>query len=171
MIDSFKSYINTLLCLGIFMTILQLIMPKNHLRKYIYSLMGILMILTVISPVIHFLKNENMENGIQEVLANFDNYEQGEEKEYDLSTEDLVKEQMIENIKTSIIQKLEAKGIQTKEVLVYLEENYDVKKVSVTIKNLNQSDLLFQNLNHIVQYIHEEYEIDYSKIEVVEEGK
>ena len=74
MLENFKSYINTLLCLGIFIKILQLIIPKNKSRKYIYSLTGIIMIITVISPIVNLLKNEKIEAGINQVLSNIDSY-------------------------------------------------------------------------------------------------
>ena len=74
MLDSFKNYINLLLCLGIFVTILQLIIPKNSSRKYIYSFVGIIMIIGILSPVINFLKNGDVKTQISEVLSNFDEY-------------------------------------------------------------------------------------------------
>lgn len=49
MIENFRDWINALLCLGIFTTLIQLIMPKNNIRKYIYSLIGIVTIVVTMS--------------------------------------------------------------------------------------------------------------------------
>lgn len=174
MIENFKAYINTLLCLGIFITILQLIIPKNKSRKYIYSLIGIIMIITVISPVVDLLKNENIEDGINQVLANIDSYkieESVNDETYKEANENTIKNQVILEIKEDIKNKLSEKNIEVNDVKIYLEENYEIKKISLNIDNLNNDSMLFSDLNSVIKYINEEYKIDYSKIEVIEEGK
>ena len=115
MIENFKAYINTLLCLGIFITILQLIIPKNKSRKYIYSLIGIIMIITVISPVVDLLKNENIEDGINQVLANIDSYkieESVNDETYKEANENTIKNQVILEIKEDIKNKVSEKNIE-----------------------------------------------------------
>lgn len=174
MIENFKTYINTLLCLGIFITILQLIIPKNKSRKYIYSLIGIIMIITIISPVTNLLKNQNIEDGINQVIANIDEFKVEESKNnsaYKEANEDTIKNQVILGIKEDVKNKLSEKNIETSDVQVYLEEDYNIKKITVNINNLSNDDIAFSNLNSVIKYINEEYEIDYSKIEVIEEGK
>lgn len=174
MIENFKTYINTLLCLGIFITILQLIIPKNKSRKYIYSLIGIIMIITIISPVANLLKNQNIEDGINQVIANIDEFKVEESKNnsaYKEANEDTIKNQVILGIKEDVKNKLSEKNIETSDVQVYLEEDYNIKKITVNINNLSNDDIAFSNLNSVIKYINEEYEIDYSKIEVIEEGK
>lgn len=173
MIDSFKNYINTLLCLGIFVTILQLVIPKNNSKKYIYSLVGIIIVISVISPVINFLKNENVEDGVNQVISNIDKFksedinidEKGRE-----ANEELIKSQVIGNIKNDINQKLEQKDIESKNIDVYLEDNYEVKKIRIHIEKLDEDVTKFKTLNDIVTYISDNYKIEYEKIEVVEEG-
>lgn len=174
MIENFKTYINTLLCLGIFITILQLIIPKNKSRKYIYSLIGIIMIITVISPVVDVLKNENIEEGLNQVLANIDSYkidDSTDGEKYKEANEDTIKNQVILVLKEDIKNKLSEKNIKVNNVQVYLEENYNIKKISLNINNLENNNILFSDLNSVIKYINEEYGIEYSKIEVIEEGK
>ena len=174
MIENFKTYINTLLCLGIFITILQLIIPKNKSRKYITSLIGIIMIITVISPVVELLKNENIENGVNQVLANLDEYKVEEklnDEEYKEVNEDTIKNQVVLGIKQDINKKLSEKNIEVNEIEIFLEDNFDIKKITIDINNLKNNDTAFSNLNSVIKFINEEYEVDYSKIEVIEEGK
>ena len=174
MLENFKSYINTLLCLGIFITILQLIIPKNKSRKYIYSLTGIIMIITVISPIVNLLKNEKIEDGINQVLSNIDSYKIDEnvgKEDYKTANENTIKNQVILKLKNDIKNKLDEKNIKLNNVEVFLEENYEIRKISLNINNLNKDNILFSNLNSVIKYINEEYKVDYSKIEVIEEGK
>ena len=122
MIDTFKNYINTLLCLGIFVTILQLVIPKNNSRKYIYSLVGIIMIISVISPVINFLKNENVEDSVNQVISNIDSYKTLDNESDDSkkeANEELIRNQVINNIKNDIELKLNQYNIKTKNIEIY----------------------------------------------------
>lgn len=174
MIENFRIYINTLLCLGIFITILQFIIPKNNMRKYIYSLTGIIMIITIISPLVNLLKNPNIEEGISQVISNIDSYKienNSSDEKYKEANEKLLKEQVIDKIKIDIEKKLKDNEIEVRDISIYLEDNYDIKKISININNLNSNSKKFSNLNNIVKYITEQYCIDYSKIEVVEEGQ
>ena len=123
MIDTFKNYINTLLCLGIFVTILQLVIPKNNSRKYIYSLVGIIMIISVISPVINFLKNENVEDSVNQVISNIDSYKTLDNESDDSkkeANEELIRNQVINNIKNDIELKLNQYNIKNKNIEIYL---------------------------------------------------
>ena len=73
MIEIFKNWIVSMLCIGIFTTIIQLIIPKTNLKKYIYTLIGIVTITVIISPVIDMFKSNSMEDSVSEVLAKFSN--------------------------------------------------------------------------------------------------
>ena len=57
-VEIFKSWISSMLCIGIFIAFVQLMMPKTNLKKYIYSLIGIVTILTVVSPIINMFEND-----------------------------------------------------------------------------------------------------------------
>ena len=178
--ESLKNYVNTLLCLGIFVTMIQLVMPKNNLRKYIYSLTGIILVIAIISPVVNVLKNTNVETGISQVIASIDEYDKKNkeakvdidlDKKYKINSDKMIENEMSKKIKEDIKSKLEGKNIKVKEITVYLEDDYNVKKIYINIDNLENENSDIKNVNEIIKYINEEYKIDYSKIEVVEEGK
>ena len=46
MVDILKNWITTMLCIGIFLTFIQMIVPNTNLKKYIYSLIGVVTIIT-----------------------------------------------------------------------------------------------------------------------------
>ena len=70
MIESFKLWINSMLCIGIFVLFIKLIIPNNNLKKYIYSLIGIITIVTVISPVMDLLNDDSIETSLNQVINN-----------------------------------------------------------------------------------------------------
>ena len=60
MLDTFRNWINMILALGILFTVIRIIVPNTKLKKYIYSLMGIVTIIVILSPVINLVKNGDL---------------------------------------------------------------------------------------------------------------
>lgn len=172
MIETFRNWINILLCLGIFITIIQLIMPKNKLRKYIYSLVGIITIITIVSPVMNLLKNENMEESLKQVISNIDT---GENKNLDVqkykeASESAVKTSFVNSLKVDVKNKLSQNGIEVIKTEIFVDSEYNIEKVEINIKKLNEENSKLSSVTDVVKYLNEEYDIDLSKIIVIEEG-
>ena len=172
MIDLFRNWISVLLCLGIFVTIIRLVIPKNNLRKYIYSLIGIITIIALVSPLIDIFKNNDMQDSIKSVLSNLDEQENVnvDTEKYINVKEEAVKKSFIQSIKNDVKSKLEGKSIVVKSVDVFISDNYDIEKIEINIEKIDTSKASISSVTQIVKYINEEYDIGYSKIEVIEEG-
>lgn len=172
MIDLFKNWISVLLCLGIFITIIKLVIPKNNLRKYIYSLIGIITIIALVSPVIDMFENGQMQDSLKTVLSNIDDSDNSsiDTEKYNKIKEDAVKSSFIQSIKTDIRAKLEAKNIVVKNVTVFVSDDYDIEKIEINIEKIDKSKANISSVTQVVKYINDEYDIGYSKIEVIEEG-
>ena len=172
MIDLFRNWISVLLCLGIFVTIIRLVIPKNNLRKYIYSLIGIITIIALVSPLIDIFKNNDMQDSIKSVLSNLDEQENVnvDTEKYSNVKEEAVKKSFIQSIKNDVKSKLEGKSIVVKSVDVFMSDNYDIEKIEINIEKIDTSKASISSVTQIVKYINEEYDIGYSKIEVIEEG-
>ena len=170
MIEIFRNWIVALLCLSILIVIIQLVIPKTNLRKYIYTLIGIITVITIISPVVDLLKKQDIKESIADVLSSFNtndatisvNSSDLEEKKTGL-----VKVQFIDSIKQDIKDKLENKNIKVKSINVSVDDNYDITKLEIKIL---KSKTGIVSVNEIVKYVNNEYGIDYSKISIVEEG-
>lgn len=173
MIDLFRNWISVLLCLGIFVTIIRLVIPKNNLRKYIYSLIGIITIIALVSPLIDIFKNNDMQDSIKSVLSNLDEQENVnvDTEKYSNVKEEAVKKSFIQSIKNDVKSKLEGKSIVVKSVDVFISDNYDIEKIEINIEKIDTSKASISSVTQIVKYINEEYDIGYSKIEVIEEGE
>lgn len=172
MIENFKNWISALLCIGIFVSILELILPKSKIKKYIYVLVGIVTTITIISPGINLLKREDISRSVSSVIDNFSdnvNINSGANiEDYKKNQENIVKEEFINSFKKDIESKLNAKSITVKEIDISIADNYDIQKVRVKIKKLVDNGL--NQVSKVIEYINMEYDIDYSKIEVIESG-
>ena len=172
MIDLFKNFVNSLLCIGIFITFIKLIMPSGKVKKYIYSLIGIITIIALVSPLIDIFKNNDMQDSIKSVLSNLDEQENVnvDTEKYSNVKEEAVKKSFIQSIKNDVKSKLEGKSIVVKSVDVFISDNYDIEKIEINIEKIDTSKASISSVTQIVKYINEEYDIGYSKIEVIEEG-
>lgn len=172
MIENFKSWISALLCIGIFISVLELILPKSKMKKYIYVLVGIVTTITLISPGINLFKNEKIAENVSAVLSNFSNdvniNSEVDVEEYKSNQERMVKEEFINSLKKDIELKLTTLGIKVKEVYVIVADNYDIQLIKVKTKEIEDNTL--GQVNKIIEYINTQYDIPYSKIEVIESG-
>lgn len=170
MIEIFRNWIVALLCLSILIVIIQLVIPKTNLRKYIYTLIGIVTVITIISPVVDLLKKQDIKESIADVLSSFNTNDAAisvNSSDLEEKKTGLVKVQFIDSIKQDIKDKLESKNITVKSINVSVDDNYDITKLEIKI---TKSKTGIVSVNEIVKYVNNEYGIDYSKISIVEEG-
>lgn len=170
MIEIFRNWIVALLCLSILIVIIQLVIPKTNLRKYIYTLIGIITVITIISPVIDLLKNKDIKESITDVLSSFNTNDSAvsvNSTDLEEKKTGLVKVQFIESLKKDIKNRLESKNITVKSINVAVDDNYDIIRLEIKIL---KSKTGIVSVNEIVKYVNNEYGIDYTKISIVEEG-
>ena len=173
MIEIFKGWVSAMLCVGIFITFIQLIIPKTNLKKYIYSLIGIITVITVVSPVINLLKNKDVEESVSQVIANISNGDVAEEIDadgYQEKTEETLRETFGQNMKNDIKSKLEQQGIVVKTIDMFLSEQYNIEKLEICIDKIDEEVSSLDDVTSVVKYINEVYDLDLSKIEGIEEG-
>ena len=112
------SWIKDLVLLFVIISLVELIMPKGTMRRYINFVVGLLIIFTVINP---FINLSNLDFQLErELFRNIDN-------QIEDSEEDMISNQdaQIESIYKEKI---------AKEVIAYLENNTDYKVASLDLQ-------------------------------------
>lgn len=112
------SWIKDLVLLFVIISLVELIMPKGTMRRYINFVVGLLIIFTVINP---FINLSNLDFQLErELFRNIDN-------QIEDSEEDMISNQdaQIESIYKEKI---------AKEVIAYLEKNTDYKVASLDLE-------------------------------------
>lgn len=174
MIEIFRNWIVAMLCLGILIVIVQLVIPKTNLRKYVYSLIGIVTVITIVSPIVDVLKTGNVSSSISSVLdsmsSNEDTITVNSDGLQDKQNE-LLKVQFIENLKSDVMFKLAHKDVVVNSINISVDDDYNITKIEVKIAKINVEKTSLNSVNEIIKYINSEYDIDYSKISVIEEGE
>lgn len=161
-----KDYISTIIYISIFSIILELILPSNKLKKYISSLMGVLVILTIASPVVNFLKNDNVilaiSNAIDEISIsneNVTNYDFSKQKNRIIN--DSVKAKLEEEIESSCKEKLDEYNI--KNVSISLNEKYAVDEINIVAADIDN----VEDARKIINYIIDTYNVQEQVINII----
>ena len=160
MFNIVKGWISMILVIGIVFTLLRMIMPNTNLKKYIESVIGIVTIISIITPVLYYISNYNLtekiSENIEEILSsqeetnNYDSYAQINNEE--------IKKEFVEKIQEDIKVKLKNKINQEPNVKVVVNDAYNIEKVEVKLNGNSSID--------VRQYISNEYDISTDKIEI-----
>ena len=161
-----KEYISTIIYIAIFSIILELILPNNKLKKYITSLIGLLVVLVISNPVINFLKNEDVvlaiSTAIDELTINNE-----EIKAYDFSKErdriinSSVKEKLEQEIKQACDKELSKYKING--VSINLDKEYKVEAINITASNVTD----VEDARKIINYITDAYNVQEQVINII----
>ncbi len=167
MLDLFKEWINRIISLGIIFTILNLVVPNSKLKKYIYSLMGIVTLLVIGTPAINLIKEATIESNVKKILLDMTSVETMNTNYTTISNyEDInknnVKETFKENIAKDIKEKLKDK-VGDVDVKVEITLTYNIDKIEITTNSNTDYD--------IKSFISQEYDVKKDKINVNTGGK
>ena len=160
MLDVFKNWISSILAIGILFTIIRIILPNSHFKKYIYSLIGIVTIIVIISPVISAVKSTNFDN-IKDIVLNATNIDSSDVNYTNLSNyedvnENNVKKNFITRVENDIKEKLSSNIDKNVDVNIELTDTYNIEKINITLYGETSFDIL--------SFISEEYDIGKDKI-------
>lgn len=167
MLDVFKEWISAILAIGILFTVIRIILPNTNLKKYIYSLIGIVTILVIINPVISLIKNNNIDN-IKSIFLNATNNIGSSNLNYtNISNyEDVNKNNVKENFKSNVEKDIKSKLSNNFEnnidVNIQITDTYNIEKIDITLYGDTSFD--------IISFISKEYDIDKNKINLKKGG-
>lgn len=167
MLDVFKNWISSILAIGILFTVIRIILPNTNLKKYIYSLIGIVTIIAILNPIISLIKGSN-EDSIKNILLNATNSVNSTNINYtDISNyEDVNKNNVKENFKSNVENDIKSKlsdNIENNlDVNIEINDTYNIEKINVTIYGDTSFD--------IKSFISNEYDIDKNKI-IIQKGE
>jgi len=161
-----KEYISTIIYISIFSIILELILPNSKLKKYITTLVGLLIVIVVASPVINFLKNDDvilaLSNFVDEIVV-----EDTAQIRYDFSkkTNSIINNSVKEKIELDIENtcEKELKEYNISNVNLSLDGNYNISEINITVG----TDIDVEDAKKIINYITDTYNVQEQVINVI----
>lgn len=167
MLDIFKNWISSILAIGILFTIIKIILPNSNLKKYIYSLIGIITIIVIANPIISLVKKSDSST-IKNILLNVTSNIGASDINYtNISNyEDVNKNNVKENFKSSVEEDIKNRVSSNIEngidVNIQITDTYNIEKVNITLYGDTSFD--------IISFISKEYDVDKSKINIQKGG-
>lgn len=170
MVEILKNWISTMLCVGIFITFIKMIIPNTKIAKYIYSLVGVMTVVTLVMPISKYLNVDKVEDATQSVLNSI---EASSKNQIEIDNSDSkeilnenLKNEFIKKIKNDIQSKLNENNISTELISVIVDEKFNIQKINIKIdKNLNY-DLI--KINSIFEIIQSNYNLESNKVSIEE---
>ena len=163
-----EQYISTIIYICIFCIILELILPENKLKKYVNVLAGLIIIITLISPIIDVLKNETVVSTISNKLKEIQNNIEVEEYNFSNLQNRLIFSSVKEDLEDDIYKKSkeEFKLICTiNKVKINLNMEYKTETVDVYV----EGNIEVNDATKIIDWIAKEYQIDEKIVNVIKE--
>ncbi len=162
-----QEYIRTLIYVSVFSILLEVILPETNLKKYISTMIALLIVLVTISPVVKIFKSEDL-------LATITNtYENIESKVY--INDDFLNEEMSmysnEQVKYNVKRKIELdilnryieKGVMVNRVEVTLNNEYLIETVNIYVSDMDTVD----DAKELMKCVIEEYKLEKKCINII----
>lgn len=166
MINYFKGWIYVLIAISIISLLIELILPKTNLKKYIYMVTGILVILLLISPFVNILKEDSIDQAVAQVVNKMTASDGGYTKEdiekmLDNKNKTVLKT-VVEKMNADIKVKAEKYGLIVENTVVSIDDKYDIEEIIIEAKNKVE----LERIKSVIKYISEIYNIPEQNITI-----
>jgi len=168
-----KEYIKNILFISIFAIILELFLPKTKLKKYISSIISLLILLAIITPVFNFFTNENIEQALDKAIFALSNHSNITSNSSSFDFRKYKNKVIVSRVKTNLEQEMlqtfsdNLKDVATvQNVEVTLNDSYEIQEVTVYVQNANLSVAKIM-LDRIIA----EYGVPSSMLKIIDKGE
>lgn len=154
MIEYVKNWLNMIIILGIAFTLIRMIIPNTNLKKYIDSMIGIVVVITILTPVISIISKDNFTDEISEPIKDIlseETMSNSYENYTSINTNNVISE-FEHRLEQDIENKLKNRINQEVTVNVTVDNTYNIEEIKIgmvkeakeDIKNIisNEYDIL-----------------------------
>lgn len=179
MIKNISSYAETIICLTIAVTIIELILPNSKSKKYVMFTSSLMIMLAVINPIISVINSEfDISKKVSEIQADMQHVEYIASDNYDLEYN--IYNTYIKNIENNMKSRLEEIGYEVLESKIIVnKDNYEPENIEMEIKHKDgfiqpiiidvfsdnsKNDIYEADINKIKTLLSSEYGVKKEKI-------
>lgn len=171
-----RDFIQQIIYISVVVIIIELILPKGNTKKYVYVILSLFILLNVISPIINVLRDIDMQQIYEDILANIPlELEKNSFNAVEVFSEyknEKVLEEAEDKLLVEIEEKLRNMNIELKELDLDFTDEYEFEKLKITINNLDYlGDNKKKKILDIITMLEDEYEIKTNAIVITEEAK
>ena len=160
-----KEYITTLIYVSVFSILLELIIPETKLKKYISTIISLVILILVVTPIVNVVKAEN----ILEVLAgkvdeiNFNITNSSKEYDVNLYNNESISSSVKQRIEEDIYINCKKQEFNVVMVDVSLTDEYLITDVNIYVKDISNVD----DARDIIRYVTDTYNLKKNYINII----
>lgn len=176
MINFLKTYIGELLYVAIFIVIIELILPKGNMKKYVYSVTSVIVLFLIISPIFNASGEANIKEAIDNVIETISkstkvNDTESQTTDFNNFKDSVITTDVKERVEANIKEKLLTMGLEVQYIEIKVTDTYQFEEISIYIKNLGgEQTKSVSKASDAISMVAKYYEIESSKIKIVELG-
>lgn len=142
MISFINSWTQGIVVSVIISGIIEMIIPKGNMKKYINVIIGIYILFSIVSPIFSKFLNKDIEQilDIEKYAKQIENSEKAISQTLEANNSRTIKDIYVDNLENDIKNKVNDKGYETKELYIKVKEDetYTIEEINLTIKENNE---------------------------------
>lgn len=142
MISFINSWTQGIVVSVIISGIIEMIIPKGNMKKYINVIVGIYILFSIVSPIFSKFSNKDIEQilDIEKYAKQIENSEKTISQTLEVNNSRTIKDIYVDNLENDIKNKVNDKGYETKELYIKVrdDETYTIEEIKLTIKENNK---------------------------------
>lgn len=124
--------------------IIEMILPKGNMRKYINVIIGIYVLFVIISPIANKVLNKNVSEilDIDKFTKQIKSSEAEISKTIEVNNSKTIKDIYVSNLENNIKKNIESKGYEVKRLYIKVkdDENYTIENIEITVNENEQQE-------------------------------
>lgn len=180
MIQELSDFASSIVASVIALTITEMILPNNNLKKYITFVATVIIAIVIINPIATILnKNININDFLVQAETEISNKENYLKMEY--AKQKSIEEMYSQSLKKDIINRLEENGYKVKNISFVIDnKSYqpikmqveiehsdgDVRDVIIDVSNIQSDDISLFEIAKIKDILHSTYNIEKNEISI-----
>ena len=137
MIDAVKNYVEQIVYIAIFVLLLELILPKGNTRKHIMVVVSLIVLMNIVYPIFHILKDKNMKdiliNVVETASSDFKRGADTEAGDFSKYKNLIVTNDVEKRIQKDVKEKANKLNVKVDKINIFLEEDYTFKKIKIYV--------------------------------------
>ncbi len=169
-----KAFVEQMIYISIVAILIEMILPKGRIKKYVHIILSLFVLLNIVSPIINVIADSDINKTIDNVIATVSgdlDISNVNIEEYNSYKNTKVNQTLKSSLEKDLKAKLKDEGVTLINVEVQIDDKYIFDEIKVNIENLGLTgEKKINKISEIIEFVANEYEIEEGKVRIIEEG-
>lgn len=169
-----KAFVEQMIYISIVAILIEMILPKGRIKKYVHIILSLFVLLNIVSPIINVIADSDINKTIDNVIATISgdlDISNVNVEEYNSYKNTKVNQTLKSSLEKDLKAKLKDEGVTLIKVELQIDDKYIFDEIKVNIENLGLfGEKKINKISETIEFIANEYEIEEGKVRIIEEG-